>query len=303
MPNGRKNFTGDAVQPTNTYQLRGRNVPPKYSQPPSTQQRDREYIKVTCGESVDKSKVKSTSVEGIGISGPSVHAARSNLHGYPYEDSQQIEGQRNGNCLSQLLHMKKYIQRQSDVNIVRSVLNAPQQRRTSSDEQEFGQPTLELSTASATVEPRISNRTVEVACRALERLMSIFPDSQNGSGSQTISVPPRPQLLSHTPAQAIDAGMVVCGSDMTQDLNTTLSQFRASFQQVFEFVQAPLNDLRDRVTGLEQELNQKRSETMHLGRCAAWTIIDMKNLMEAIAGMKAGSMAIETLAVEISKAA
>jgi hypothetical protein len=147
-----------------------------------------------------------------------------------------------------------------------------------------------MTTTPATVVSCISDRTVDVARGALDHLLSISPDSQNGGDSQTICIPARPQIHTHMPAP-------------TQDLNATLAQFRASFQQVFEFVQAALHNLQDRATGLEQELYRRRSETMRLGRYAAWMMIDIENIIEAVAGIEVDRMVIETLIVEISKAA
>jgi hypothetical protein len=292
VPNGHQHITHNTLQPKNTYQLRGRNVLPKCGQPPLSQKRDCEYIKVACEGSVDKSQMvemESTSEEGIRISAPSALAAGSKRPCYPSKDLQQTEGQHIGDRLGQSLQTTNYTPQQSDINTVRSVSKAPRQRRIPSDEQESGQPML-MTTTPATVETCIGNRIVDVARGALDHVLSISPDSQNGGDSQTICIPARPQMHTHMPAP-------------TQDLNATLAQFRASFQQVFEFVQAPLNNLQDRATGLEQELYRRQSETMRLGRYAAWMMIDIENIIEAIAGIEVDSAVIETLIVEISKAA
>jgi hypothetical protein len=126
-------------------------------------------------------------------------------------------------------------------------LKTPQQRRTPSDGQESGRPILATTT---------SDRTVDVARGALDHLLSVSPGTQNEGDSQTLCIPARSQLHTHIPGSA-------------QDLNATLAQFRTHFQQVFKFVQAPLNKLQDRATGLEQELYRRQSETMRLGRYAA----------------------------------
>jgi hypothetical protein len=191
----------------------------------------------------------STSEEGIRISYPSVSTGGSKKPDYPSQDLKQIKGQHIGDYLGQSLYTTHYTQQQSDINIVRSVLKAPRQRRTSSDEQESGQPVL-TTTTPATVE------TVGIARGALDHLLSISPESQNGDNSQTICIPARPQLHNHIPGS-------------TRDIHTTLAQFRTHFQQVFEFVQAPLNKLQDRATGLEQELSRRRSKTMRQGRYTA----------------------------------
>ncbi|PVH68491.1 hypothetical protein DL98DRAFT_542362 [Cadophora sp. DSE1049] len=219
--------------------------------------------------------METTSEEGIRISAPLVFATR---------------GQHIGDRLGQSLQTTNYTPQQSDVNTVRSVSKAPRQRRIPGDEQS-GQPML-MMTTPATVETCIGNRIVivDVTRGALDHVLSTSPDSQNGGDSQTICIPARPQMHTHMPAP-------------TQDLNTTLAQFRANFQQVFEFVQAPLNNLQDRATGLEQELYRRQSETMRLGRYATWMMIDIENIIEAIASIEVDSTVIETLIVEISKAA
>ncbi|KAH6668383.1 hypothetical protein B0J14DRAFT_566915 [Halenospora varia] len=89
VPNGHRHITDNTLQPKNTYQLRGRNVLPKCGHPPLSQKRDREYIKVACEGSVDKSQMvemESTSEEGIRISDPSALAAGSKRPCYPSKD-------------------------------------------------------------------------------------------------------------------------------------------------------------------------------------------------------------------------
>lgn len=287
MPNGHRNITDNALQPTNISQLRGRNVLPKCGQPPLSQKRDHEYTKVACEGSVDRSQMESTSEESSRISNPSVLAEGSKTPGYQSQYLQQTKGQHIEDCLGQSLHTRNYTQ--SDINTVQSVPKAPRQRRTPSNEQEFSQPML-TTTTPTTAENCLRDRTVDLARSALGHLLSISPDSQNGGDSQTICIPTRPMMYTQIPSP-------------TQDLNLAPTQFRTNFQQVFEFVQAPLNKLQDRATGLEQELYRRRSETMRLTRYATWMMIDVENIIEAISGIEVDSTVIETLIVEISKAA
>jgi hypothetical protein len=246
-------------------------VGPKCGQPPLSQKGDRESTIVACGRSVDKARMESTSEEGITIIYPSDAVRGSRRLDYP----SQVQTERRNDCLgAQSLHTTSDTQK-SDINIVRSVLKAPQQCRTPSDKQESGQPML---------------TTVDVARGALDHLLSISPEIQSEGDSQSLCcIPARPQLHTHVPGS-------------TQDLNATLAQFRTHFQQVFEFIQAPLNKLQDRTTDLEQELHRRRSEVMRLGRYAAWMMIDIENILEAIEGIEVDTTVIETLLVEISKA-
>lgn len=250
---------------------------PNCGQPPLSQKGDRESTIVACGRSVDKARMESTSEDGITINYPSDAVRGSRRPDYP--SRVQTEGQ--NDCLgAQSLHTTSDTQK-SNINIVRPVLKAPQQRRTPSDEQESGQPML-TTTAS--------DRTVDVARGALDHLLSISPEIQSEGDSHSLCcIPARPQL--HTP---------IPGS--SQDLNATLAQFRTHFQQAFEFVHAPLNKLQDRTRDLEQELYRRQSEVMRLGRYAAWMMIDIENILEAIEGIEVDTTVIETLLVEISKA-
>ncbi|KAH7378530.1 hypothetical protein BKA64DRAFT_766266 [Cadophora sp. MPI-SDFR-AT-0126] len=200
--------------------------------------------------------MESTSEEGMRLSYPSVLAGGSKRPNYPSQDLQQTEGQHIEDYLDQSLHATNYTQQKSDMNIVQSVLKAPQHCRTPSDEQETC----------------ISDRTVDVACGALDHLLSISAESQNRGDSQTLYIPARPQLHTHIP-----------GSN--QDLNATLAQFRTKFQQVFGFVQTPLNKVQGRAADLVQELYRRQSETMRQGRYAAWMMIDVQNIIEAIVGI------------------
>lgn len=135
-----------------------------------------------------------------------------------------------------------------------------------------------------------SDRTVDIARGALDHLLSISPEIQSEGDSQSLCcIPARPQLHTHIPSS-------------TQDLNAALAQFRTHFQQVFEFVQTPLNKLQDRTTDLEQELYRRRSEALRQGRYAAWMMSDIENILEAIEGIEVDTTVIETLLVEISKA-
>lgn len=202
--NSHKHIT---LEPTNTYQLRGRNVVPKCGQPPLSQKGDRESTIVTCGRSVDKARMESTSEEGITIMYPSDAVRGSRRPDYP----SQVQTERQNDCLgAQSLHTTSDTQK-SDINIVRPVLKAPQQCRTPSDKQESGQPMLT---------PTASDRTVDVARGALDHLLSISPEVQSEGDSQSLCcIPARPQLHTHVPGS-------------TQDLNATLAQFRTHFQQV-----------------------------------------------------------------------
>jgi hypothetical protein len=267
VPNAHKHVTNKILEPTNTYQLRGRNVLPKYGQP---------TLKVVCEGSWDKVRMEAMSEEVIAITYPSVATGDSNRPDYPSQE--QTGGQHD--CLAQSVHTTNYTP-QSAINVVRPILQAPQQRRTPRDGQESARPILTTTT---------SDRTVDVARGALDHLLSFSPGSHNEGDSQTFCIPARPQLHTHIPGSA-------------QDLNATLAQFRTHFQQVFEFVQAPLNKLQGRATGLEQELYRRQSETMRLGRYAAWMIMDVENIIDAVAEIEVDTTAIEELLVEISRAA
>ncbi|KAH6667429.1 hypothetical protein B0J14DRAFT_676430 [Halenospora varia] len=206
---------------------------------------------------------------------------------YQSQYLQQTKGQHIEDSLGQSLHTRNYTQ--SDINTVQPVPKAPQQHRTPSNEPEFSQPML-TTTTPATAKNYLRDRTVDLARGALGHLLSISPDSQYGGDSQTNCIPARPMMYTQIPSP-------------TQDLNATLAQFRTSFQQVFEFVQMPLNKLQDRATSLEQELYRRRSETMILGRYTAWMMIDIESILETIAGIEVDSTVIERLIVELSKAA
>ncbi|KAL5350947.1 hypothetical protein ACLOAV_004520 [Pseudogymnoascus australis] len=136
----------------------------------------------------------------------------------------------------------------------------------------------------AIVETCISDRTVSGASGARDGLLSISSGSENEEGSQTSSISTMPQTPPRVPAP-------------TQDLSATLAQ------QVFELVQTSLVKDQVRAEVLQQELNRRQSETMRLGRYAACMMIDIKHITEAIAGIEEHSTVIETLVVEISKAA
>ena len=219
---------------------------PKCGQPTLSQNGDRESTKVVCEGSLDKVRMEAISEEVIAITYPSVATGDSNRS--EYSSQEQTGGQHD--CLA---HTTNYTPQSAINNVVRPVLKAPQQRRTPSDGRESGRPISTMTT---------SDRTVHVARGALDHLLSVSPESRNEGDSQTLCIPARPQLHTHIPGS-------------TQDLNATLAQFRTHFQQVFEFVQAPLNKVQDRATGLEQELY--RSETMRLGRYAAWMMMDVEN--------------------------
>ncbi|KAH6668492.1 hypothetical protein B0J14DRAFT_166923 [Halenospora varia] len=285
VPNGHRNTTDNGLQPTNTYQLRGRNVLSKCGQPPLSQKRDHEYTRIACEGPVDRSQMESTSDESSRIS--NVFAEGSETPVYQSQYLQQTKGQHIEDSLGQSLHTRNYTQ--SDINTVQPVPKAPQQHRTPSNEPEFSQPML-TTTTPATAKNYLRDRTVDLARGALGHLLSISPDSQYGGDSQTNCIPARPMMYTQIPSP-------------TQDLNATLAQFRTSFQQVFEFVQMPLNKLQDRATSLEQELYRRRSETMRLGRYTAWMMIDIESILETIAGIEVDSTVIERLIVELSKAA
>ena len=173
---------------------------PKCGQPPLSQKEDRESTIVACRRSVDKARMESTSEEGITIIYPSDAVRGSRRPDYP----SQVQTERQNDCFgAQSLNTTSDIQTQkSDINIVRPVLKAPQQRRTPSDEQESGQPML-TTTAS--------DRTVDVARGALDHLLSISPEIQSEGDSQSLCcIPTRPQLHTHIPGS-------------TQDLNATLA--------------------------------------------------------------------------------
>lgn len=264
MPNGCR------LQPTNTYQLRGRDVLPDYGQPSLTQERqerDCEYIKASRGGLVDKPRLESASEEGIRISGPSILAWGQGL--------QHGEEPNIGNCLGQSLYTTT--EQQSDTSTVRSISRAQHQT----------QPMLEMATTPATVETCISDKAVDDSRGALDYVLPFSLDSRKGGGSQAIWSPARPQLHTHTPAP-------------TQDLNAALAQPRTSFQQVFQYGQAPLNTLKDLATGLEQEPYRTQNETMRLGRSM---MIDVETIIGAAASIETDSTAIETLIVEILKGA
>jgi translation initiation factor 2B subunit (eIF-2B alpha/beta/delta family) len=118
-----------------------------------------------------------------------------------------------------------------------------------------------------------------------------------------IYVPPGARLSSHSPAQATNAAEVVCAREIQQGTKPTLTQFLDNFQQVFESAQASINSLREHVKGLEEELKRSRSETISLGRYAAWMMIDVENMIEANAALEASGMAIEAWSAELSQAA
>lgn len=264
MPNGCRIIHDITLQPTNTYQLREKDVLPHYGQPPLTQERQErvcEYIKASRGGSVDKPPLEPASEEGIKFSGPSVLAWGQGL--------QHGEQSNTGNCLGQSLHTTT--EQQSDTSTVRSDSRAQHQT----------QPMLEMATTPATVETCISDKAVDVACRGPHYVLP----SQNGGGSQAIWSPARLQLHTHTPAP-------------TQDLNAALGQLRTSLQQVFQYSQAPLNTFKDLATGLEQEPYRTQNKTMRLGR---YMTINAENIIGAVESIGMDITAIEILIVEISK--
>lgn len=273
MPSNCRHITDNTLQPTNTYQLRGRDVLPRCGQPPLNQKKDREYTEV------DKSQPESTSEESTNYSSHSIPAGGSRRQSFQSQNLQQGEEQNVSN-----LHAT--IQQQSNINTVRPILGA--QHGAFSDEQESGLPMLRMTATPAIIETCISDRTVNVSRGVPDGLLSISSRTQNEEGSQEMCIPAR--MPPHIPAP-------------TQDLNATLAQFRTNFQQVFDLVQAPLVKDRVRATDLEQELSRRQNDTMRLGSYAACMMIDIKDITEAIASIEAHSTVIETLVVETSKAA
>ena len=280
MPNNRRYITDNTLQPTNTYQLRGRDVLPKSDQPPLTQKRDRAYIEVTCGSSVGKLQLESTSVKSTNYSGHSIPAGGLRTHNFQSQHFQQGEEQNISN-----LHTT--IQQQSNIDTVRPILKV--QHATPSDELESGLPMFEMTTTPAIIGTCISDRAVNVFRGVTDGLLSISPLTQDGEGPQEKCIPARPQMYPHNPAP-------------TQDLNASFARFRTNFQQAFNLAQAPLVQGQIRATDLEQELNRRRYETLRLGRYAACMMTDIKHITEAIASIEAHSVVIETLVVETSRA-
>ncbi|KFY67484.1 hypothetical protein V496_01555 [Pseudogymnoascus sp. VKM F-4515 (FW-2607)] len=186
MPNG---------QPTNTYPLRGRDVLPM------TQERDCSFVEASREGSLDKPRLGPASDEGMRICGPPVRWG-SKKPSYTSQGLQQVEELNIGSCLGQSFHTTQH------------------------DEQESGPPMVQMTTKPATVETPIRVRAVDVARGALDHVLPISPDSQNGDGSRTTCTPAMPQL--HTQILA-----------PPQDLNAAFSQLHSLAQQVYEHVQAP----------------------------------------------------------------
>ncbi|KFY65880.1 hypothetical protein V496_02279 [Pseudogymnoascus sp. VKM F-4515 (FW-2607)] len=248
MPNG---------QPINTYLLRGRDVLP------ITQERDCGYVEASREGSLDKPRLGPTSDEGIRICGPPVLDGGSKKPNYTSQGLRQVGELNIGSCLSQSSHTTQH------------------------DEQESGPPMVQMTTKPATAGTPIRDRAVDVARGALDHVLPVSPDSQNGDGSRTTCTPVTPQLQTHTLAPP-------------QDLNATLTKFRTFAQQVYEHVQAPLSTLENRATDLEQKIYRTRNETMRLELCPA---IDVENIIGALASIETNSTVKQRLIAEFSTAA
>ena len=173
-------------QPTNTYQLRGRDVLPM------TRERDCGYIEASRENSLNKPRLGSTSEEGIRICATPILAGGSEKPNYTSQGLRQVEELNIGNCLGQSSHTTA--EQQLDIGTAQPVSRA--QHQTPSNEQESGPPMLQMTTTPATVET-LRERAVDVAREALDHVLPISPDSQNGDDSRTSCTPATPQL--HTP--------------------------------------------------------------------------------------------------------
>ena len=94
-------------------------------------------------------------------------------------------------------------------------------------------------------------------------------------GSQMISVLSEVRLPTHSPEQINNPENVVYTRNVQRVLNPTLAQILYNFQQTFEFSQ---NRIRNHLQGVGQELKRSQSETISLGRYAAWMMIDIENI-------------------------
>ena len=119
VPNGHRNTTDNALQPINTYQLRGRNVLPKCGQPPLSQKRDHEYTRIAGEGPVDRSQIKSTSEESSRISNSSVLAEGSKTPVYQSQHLQQTKGQHIEDPLGQSLHTRNYTQSDNFLSLLK----------------------------------------------------------------------------------------------------------------------------------------------------------------------------------------
>ncbi|KFY01492.1 hypothetical protein O988_02714 [Pseudogymnoascus sp. VKM F-3808] len=270
VPNGRKHITDNTLQPTNTDQLRARDVSPTRNQP---------LHAVSC--SMDEAQLESTSEECTKMSDHSVLAGASKRKGHHSQRLQQAE-----DCSGPPL--QTFTQQQSDTDTVRPVSTA--QPGAPSHEQESCQPMLNTMTP-AIIETCISDRIVNGTRGVRDGPLS---GSENEEGSQTSCIPAMPQTPPRIPAP-------------TQNLSASLAQQVFELVQaslVEDQVRAEvLEQDQVRAEVLEQELNRRRIGTMRIGRYAACMMMDIKHITEAIAGIEEHSAVLDALVVEISKAA